>query len=353
MATLTKPVLDLKTPKVELVQVTPLAGAPSVSFRTLDSWSSQFFDDDYVHGKFLTAKYKGVGSNFLVNAKASWKLDVKKEAVSKDAKEGEKIPKEGEKVVVEVPVTTGEAKLVTRLSDKVVLESRFDQAGTVRFWANFGRYDFGRPVNVFAKVKANSSIDWVSGWVGGALAGDNYNYNVRLDKKRTGEFLINEKLHLFKDQFSFFADAKLSLSNFKLRRYNALLAYREKKFDVIAQHVSRSPPQENLDLGEVSLAVYYRHNKHQAGIKGSFNHWEKDVNKRVTVGIAGITSLDDKNTAKAKIDLNGNLAVSLKHKWDKHLTATVSTGINLKAPETYVKESKIPVPVGFQFEFSY
>jgi hypothetical protein len=348
MATINKPVVDLKTPKVEIVQVTPLAGAPSVSFRSLDSFSSQFFDDDYVHGKFLTAKYKGVGTNFLVNAKASWKLDIKKDAKPKEAsKEGEKTP------VVEVPVTTGEAKLITRLSDKIVLESRFDQAGTVRFWANFGRYDLGRPVNVFAKVKTNSAIDWVSGWVGGALAGENYNYNTRLDKKRSGEFLINEKLHLFKDKFSFFTDAKLSLSNFTLRRYNALLAYREKKFDVVAQHVSRSPPQEKLSVGELSLAVYYRHNKHQAAVKGSFNHWETDVDKRVTVALAGISSLDAKNTAKAKIDLNGNFAVSLKHKWDKNVTATISTGINLKKPESYVKESKIPVPVGFQFEFAY
>jgi hypothetical protein len=346
MATSAKPATETKPAAKADTTPTPLAGAPSVNFRVLDTNATPFFDDDYVHGKFLTEKYKGVGSNFLVAAKGSWKLEAQKP--SKEAKESS----EAKVAPVEKPVTSGEVKLITRLSDKVVVESRFDQAGTVRFWSNFGRFDIGRQVNVTGKFKTNSTLDWVTAWVQGALSGNNYDYNVRLDKKRTGEFLVNEKLHLYKDQIHFHAHAKLSLSNFKLRRYNALLAYREKKFDIVAQHVSRV--QETLDLGELNFAVYYRHHsKYQGAVKGSFLHWETDPNKKVQVTLGGIANVDDKNTAKAKIDLNANLALAWKHKWSKNLTATLSTAVNLKDPQSYIKDSKIPVPVGIQLEFSY
>jgi len=346
MATLAKPATETKPATKADTTPTPLAGAPSVTFRSLDTNATPFFDDDYVFAKFLTAKYKGVGSNFLVNAKGSWKLETQK--APKDVKESS----EAKVAPVEKPVTSGEVKLITRLSDKVVLESKFDQAGTVRFWSNFGRFDVGRQINVTGKLKTNSSLDWVTAWVQGALSGNNYDYNFRVDKKRTGEFLVNEKLHLYKDQIHFHANAKLSLSNFKLRRYNALLAYREKKFDVVAQHVSRV--QETLDLGELNFGVYYRHHaKYQGAVKGSFSHWETDPNKKVQVTLGGIANIDDKNTAKAKIDLNANFALALKHKVCKNLTATISTAVNLKDPQSYVKDSKIPVPVGLQFEFSY
>ena len=46
---------------------------------------------------------------------------------------------------------------------------------------------------------------------------------------------MNERLHATQDNFHFAAVAKLSLSNWKLTRYNASLAYRAKDFDVVTQ----------------------------------------------------------------------------------------------------------------------
>jgi len=106
------------------------------------------------------------------------------------------------------------------------------------------------------------------------------------------------------------------------------------------------------DWGTISLASYYREKSYTLGFKGSFLHWKPEA-ERLTANFGAIYKVDSNTTAKAKVDLNANLSLSWKHVFSKNLTASVSTGINLKKPESFVTDKKVPVPIGFQFDFSY
>jgi len=332
---------SFSTPTLVIIPkiVTPLVGAPSVTYNQIDSNSTPFFEDDYVHSKLLAFKYKGLSSQFIVNAKANLNL-VQKKGASIDDK------------TKEVPVTAGEVKLVTRLSDRVVVETRFDNKGTVRLWSNLGQHDFGRSIGLWAKLKSTSDFGFWSGWLQTGTSGKNFNYNGRIDRKKDGQIYLNEKLHVFQDKIHFIAVTKLGLSNFKLRRYNALLAYRTKEFDVVAQHVS-NPKQEKIDIGELNVAAYYRRGIYQGGVKVVYNNQEKEGVNKVSGVIGGIAKLDDKNILKAKIDSNTFLSLSLKHKHSSNIWATIGSQIKLTDPGSYLTSRLIPVPVGVQFEFFY
>jgi len=140
---------------------TALAGAPSVSFRILDSLSTPFFDDDYPHAKaFFTTKYKGVGEKFIVNGKGVVVNDIK--TTTTPAKEGENAPTESHS---ESWKSSGEVKLVTRLNDYSVTEAKFDNKGGVKFWSNWGTHDIGKNVNLWTKVKTSTDFTFFSAWV--------------------------------------------------------------------------------------------------------------------------------------------------------------------------------------------
>jgi len=96
-----------------------LAGSPSVFFRILDSQATPFFDDDYSFAKALiTPKYKGSGPNFIINGKGTWKLEAK----AADPKN----PLPNDKAPEELPVSSGEVKICTRICDETVVETKFD-----------------------------------------------------------------------------------------------------------------------------------------------------------------------------------------------------------------------------------
>jgi len=84
---------------------------------------------------------------------------------------------------------------------------------------------------------------------------------------------------LHKDKLHFWADLKFNLSNTKLHRYNALLAFREKDFDVQLAHETKVG--DTIDLGSVILSAYYRHKKYEFGARGEFLHWGKETKDKI------------------------------------------------------------------------
>jgi len=206
-------------------------------------------------------------------------------------------------------------------------------------------------LNLFSKFKTDTQINFWSAWVQGVLTEKDWQLTSRVEKKKNNHFNLNEKFYFHKDKIHFWAAAKVDLNAQALVRYNALFAYKEKDFDVLLQHESLN--KAKIDLGKLHLSGYYRHGKYQAGLKTSFLHTETGLENQLDVTLGGIAKVDDKNVAKAKIDKDANLSLSWKHTCTKHITATVSTGINLKDTGSFVKDTIIPVPVGFQFEFTY
>jgi len=101
------------------------------------------------------------------------------------------------------------------------------------------------------------------------------------------------------------------------------------------------------------LGGYYRHGKYQVGLKTSYTHLEKDENKKLQVNLGTIVKLNDKSSVKAKVDKDANVSVGFKHACCKNLSVALSTGINLKDPHSFVKNTIVPIPFGVQFEFSY
>jgi len=100
-------------------------------------------------------------------------------------------------------------------------------------------------------------------------------YTSRLDRKKNGDFNLNEKLYVYKDQFHFWGAVKFNLQNLRPRRYNAVLAYKEKDYDVVLQHESRDDDKKfkdgtEHDFGTLSLSSYYKNKSYTLGFKGSF-----------------------------------------------------------------------------------
>jgi len=113
------------------------------------------------------------------------------------------------------------------------------------------------------------------------LSDKHWDYTGRVERKKDGNFYVNEKLHAHKDHVHFWLAAKFNLNELILRRYNALVAYKQKDYDIFAQHESRDPKESTkLELGKLHLGAFYRHGKYQAGLKGSFLHWEEDNLKK-------------------------------------------------------------------------
>jgi len=99
-----------------------------------------------------------------------------------------------------------------------------------------------------------------------------------LDRKRSGDFNLNEKLYIYKDQWHFWSAVKFNLANWRPRRYNAILAFKEKEYEVQLQHESRDDAPKfkdgtDIDFGTISLSSYYRDKSYTIGFKGSYQHW--------------------------------------------------------------------------------
>jgi len=163
-----------------------------------------------------------------------------------------------------------------------------------------------------------------------------------------------KKLYAHKDQWHFWTAVKFNISTLLPRRYNAILGYKEKEYDLFLQHESRDELKDakEPDWGTITLSSYYRDKSYTLGFKGSFLHWNKPE-ERLTATLGALYKVDDNTTVKAKVDLNANLSLVWKHIFTKNLTGSVSTGINLRKPDDFVSQKKVPVPIGFQFDFSY
>lgn len=131
------------------------------------------------------------------------------------------------------------------------------------------------------------------------------------------------------------------------------MKFSEKDFDVTLGHDSKKDIGNKLELGTVNVAGYYKHGKYQVGVRGSYTHAEKEEDRKTSVALGGIAKVDDKHTVKAKVDLDANVSLSWKHVCSKHITTYLSTGANLKVLDKFVQDSRIPVPLGVQLDFSY
>jgi len=117
----------------------------------------------------------------------------------------------------------------------------------------------------------------------------------------------------------------------------------------LAAHTSKKG--ENIELGEVSLSGYGKHGKHEGGVHVAYDFKAIDEKKRIKAVVGGIHKLDDKNTLKAKIDQDTNLALSLKHQHSSKFWLTLGTKIQLTDAGNFVTNRLIPIPIGAQLEF--
>jgi len=303
-------------------------GAPKTRFNQFGLEYGRLLSDDYVHKKFLTAKYTGKGNSFIFSGKGT--LDFK---LGSDKQER--------------PVTSSEVKVVTNIEGRNI-ETKFDNKGGIRVWSNLGTYNIGKPFNITAKVKTNNAFNVWSGHLALDYQTKQFNLQTRFDLKNGNIPLINEKIIFNHDHFQIGAVAKLNLATYTLSRYNVHLGYTEKDFSIFAEHVSNN--KTKFDIGKLLLAAIYRRAGNDFVVKASYRPHKVET-LRFKVG--AIANINKEAIVRAKINNNTKLTLSTKYKVNSNFTLVAGTQINLLDPSSFLTNKTIPVPVGLSFEFNY
>mmetsp|Transcript_71006 Transcript_71006/g.98657 ORF Transcript_71006/g.98657 Transcript_71006/m.98657 type:complete len:360 (-) Transcript_71006:105-1184(-) len=355
--------------KPKLNTSTKAAGAPKARFNSFNLDYERPILDDFVHGKFLTLKYTGKGERFQVAGKEV--LDFKQ--VTKNGPDGKPVLVNDKPVKEDAIACSSEIKYITNVRGRNI-EAKFDSNNGVRLWSNLGEYDLGERFNFFAKIKTNKKFDTVSGNVHAEHKGKACNAHVRFDVKRKTDiqdYFFNNKVVLNYKPFRFGYQVKLSLTQFKLRRYNAFVHFNHNEFDGFVEHISKDT--KALNLGEIILAGLYRKSGHQVAAKFSYSHKQALANKAIEASnadqtdpakkaktvspfgftLAGNFKINNKQNVRVKADQTGELALSHKVKCCDNFSIITGTKINLLNPGSFVTGRTIPIPLGVQVDFIY
>jgi len=149
--------------------------------------------------------------------------------------------------------------------------------------------------------------------------------------------------------------SKFSLSNWKYTRYNFLANYKvTDEVDVYLEHVSRDN-EEHFKAGAFNAGAYFKPNggKSQYAFRHTYN--PTNVETPFNIQAALITEYSDKNSLKAKIDIQSNVQLAWKHNCSKNISSTLGTRFKIFGAEDrfYNKDSRLPIPLGLQLEFNY
>jgi hypothetical protein len=303
-------------------------GAPKPKFHQFSLDFSKLLTDDYPHKKFLTVKYAGKGSSFIVNGKGT--LDFK---VGADKREQ--------------PTTSSEVKLITNIDGRN-LEARFDNKGLIRLWGNFGTYTIGKPFEITAKIKTKSELNFLSGNLALEYKGGKANVHTRIDLKDGNIPFFNSKSIFTVDRFQFGYVAKLNLLAYTVARYNLFAAYKEKDFSVYAEHFSKS--KTKFELGKLILAAVYKRADNNYVVKASYRPSKPE---QFRFKLATVYNVNKDTVIRAKINNNTKLSLATKFKYNNNFTLFAGTQINILEPKSFFTNKTIPIPIGLQFDFSY
>lgn len=309
-------------------KLTRPVGAPRNRFCQFNLDYTKILGDDYVHNKFLTVKYAGKGNFFSVSGKGT--LDFKLGADKR-----------------EQPVTSSEVKLVTNVEGRN-LEAKFSNRGAIRVWGNLGTYSIVKPLIITSKIKTNNAFSSFSTNLGFEYQGSGVNVWTALHLKEGLAPYLAEKMIFRVDKFQFGYATKLNLTAYTLARYNLFLAYAERDFGVVAEHVSRN--KTKIELGKLLLAATYRRAGNDYIAKFSYRPHNSEP-YRFKVG--GVFSLNRDTAFRFKINNNAKLSLSSKYRYNSNLTLVAGTQVNLIDPARSLTKKTIPVPLGISLEFTY
>jgi len=247
----------------------------------------------------------------------------------------------------EQPVTSSEVKVITNIEGRN-LETRFDNKGGIRLWGNFGTYTIGKPMILTAKLKTTNAFDKLSGNLSLEYQGSGTNIWTRLDLKNENVPYFNEKMIFKVDKLQIGYAAKINLLAYTLARYNFFLAYTEKDFGVIAEHVSRN--RTKVELGKLLLAATYRKAGNDYIAKVSYRPHKGD---QFRFKIGAVANINKDIVFRAKINNNTKLSLSSKFKYNNNLSLVAGTQVNVLDPSSSLTNKTIPIPFGLSVEFNY
>jgi hypothetical protein len=309
-------------------KITRPVGAPRNRFCGFNLDYSKILSDDYVHDKLLTVKYAGKGNLFTVSGKGTlnFKLGADKR---------------------EVPVTGSEVKIVTNIEGRN-LEAKFNNRGLIRVWGNLGTYSIFRPLIITSKIKTNNAFNSFSTNLGFEYQGKGVNVWTALHLKEGLVPYLDEKMIFRVDKFQVGYATKLNLTAYTLARYNLFLAYTEKDFGVVAEHVSRN--KTKIELGKLLLAATYKRAGNDYIAKFSYRPHAPEP-YRFKVG--AVFNLDKNTAFRFKINNNTKLSLATRYRYNSNLTVVAGTQVNLLDPTSSLTKKTIPVPLGVSLEFNY
>jgi hypothetical protein len=309
-------------------KITRPVGAPGHKFCQFNLDYARILSDDYVHDKFLTVKYTGKGNLFTVASKGTlnFKLGADKR---------------------EQPVTSSEVKIVTNIEGRN-LETKFNNRGAIRVWGNLGTYSIVKPIIVTSKLKTTNAFKSFSTNLALEYQGKGVNVWTALHLKEGLVPYLDEKMIFRVDRFQFGYAAKLNLTAYTLARYNLFLAYQERDFGVVAEHVSRN--KTKIELGKLLLAATYRRAGNDYIAKLSYRPHH---NEPYRFKVGGVLNINRETALRFKINNNTKLSLSTKYKYNNNLTVVAGTQVNLLDPASTLTKRTIPVPLGFSLQFNY
>jgi len=376
-------------------QLTP---PPKEFFRQFANLAhNRVLNEDFPHEKHLTLKYKGSGTDFIVNAKGS--LSVK----TQPGKEIETV--EGRRLEVTEKVdtypTSSEVKILTGYHETST-EARFNSKGITKVWTNWGTHNVGEPIEVVSVVKGDNEFKKTKGWVAAYYTrgpiGSGTRLQVRHHKNYT--FSLGQKLTYAQNHLWGGAYIDLNLNDLKLTQYNAILGYNvnknihfyaehstskevdksasaaqktteitttvvektttvegvngpleeKRRVEVDTQETENVPLLKRIGFGKGTLNGVYKDDKIWALAQIG---WEETIEK-LTFDAGAVYTINRDSSVRAKVNQDLNLAIGARHKLNRNISLNIGTNVPLSTPEKFYNSyNTVPIPFGASLEFNF
>jgi len=385
-----------------------LISPPKEFFRQFANLAhNRVLTEDFPHEKHLTLKYKGTGTNFIVNAKGS--LNINTDSVGK-----EETTADGKKTTVYTMMdtykTSSEFKLLTGYN-RTSTETRFSK-GKVKAWTNWGTYNIGEPVEIITGLKGDTcfkqSKAWVTGFYSRGSIGSGTRFQVRREGAKKGEkgekepeyiFSIAEKLAYSNKDFWAGTYVDLNLTDLKVSQFNTILGYHiNKNIHFYAEHATckpcLKPPTGDKQIetvitktekhvvtegvngpkGETTTVTISAKKEEVVPLlkkigfgKGTFTGVYKDANvhalaqlgweeptETFTFEAGAVYTINGDSSVRAKVNKDLDLAIGGRHRLNKNISLVLGTSIPLMNADKFYSAGKtVPIPFGTVVEFNF
>jgi len=259
---------------------------------------------------------------------------------------GEKKTESGS-IVPQVTPDTGSWARFTTAVNRVGLDLRVWADGRIKLGWDAGYLNDKRDnINVYGMFRTNHKLSLYRASLGLA-------YSFPANGYVAGRVKVNEKNQVILDckalyrhnNWRVFENYSVNVNTHEMGRYNGIIDYSEKDFDISVAHDSL---KKTLELGRVVTSVIYRYDKY------AFAAQLRVKNKQGRF-IFGFNAPINKNVAvKAKIDNRAKLTTAARFKLANSCWLSAATQVRLAEGSKALNFNKVlPLPFGLTLDWTF